>query len=361
MGMCFALKYGPVCVENIIGSRGTYQECIMVSIRKLAQLAGVSHITVSRALRDDPHVAPKTKARIHTLAAQYAYHHNRAAQHVLNGTSCLLGCLLPSFTESYHSRMLSGVMARAFEENYQVVVLETQYDPLLTQKALHVLIEHRVAGVLIGCGQEVPIPREILLALRSHDISIVNVNNSAISMPADSVSTDEHALNEMAVRYLIHMGHRRIGYLDKYPRNQEHIRAQKFLQILQYFGVENLHLTLPQFEEILRCGPSRSQAITALVTLNDPMAFQALHACWHYNWQVPENLSILGFGNYDGSEYAHPPITTIEQHPWQLGKTAVDTLLARINGDAYDEPRHCYVPFELIIRQSCGPPFSYQS
>ena len=220
----------------------------MVSIRKLAQLAGVSHITVSRALRNAKYVAPETKARIRALAEEYAYHLPDPSLASIEGTSRLLGCLVPFVATDYYGRILAGVMERAFRENYRVIVLETHGKLTQTQHALYVLIEHQVAGVLIGTGHEDTIPREPLLALLSHGIMPVSINHATTALPIASIGTDEAALAEHAVRYLMHFGHQRIGFVSFLPLERPCMRRQAIMQMFAQYQLDTRHLNRSQSE-----------------------------------------------------------------------------------------------------------------
>jgi len=335
----------------------------MATVRFLAKLAGVSIATVSRALAGDPHVLPATRERILALAQEYHYHPNRSMLNAMTGASQSIGFLLPHADDAFNARILSGVSQRAFKEAYHVILLETRSDLTRTCGAFSLLIEQRVAGILACSPCYELIPKEIMLALRSHSIPVVEVNCARFPYPVDMAKTDELLLLEAALHYLRGLGHQRIGYLGLPPSQDPGQRLETLCTVLKghRMFLPSWICTTPEecgrFVENWKCADPRTRP-TAILAWNDLYAFRLMQACHRQGVALPRELSIMGFGNFPLLEYAHPALTTIEQQPHLIGQTAFDLLLQRVDDDdtAPLPPRTVAVPIQLIARESCAPP-----
>ncbi|MHB9025288.1 MAG: LacI family DNA-binding transcriptional regulator [Armatimonadota bacterium] len=142
----------------------------MATVRQLAQLAGVSIWTVSRALQNDPRVHPDTRRRIQELAELYHYRSNRLSQGIFTGKSGSIGCIVPRISSPFFSFVLQGILHECFSESYEAIILESQAQFTRSCRAIQALVEKRVEGVLFATGHFEPIPRSSLLELRSHNV-----------------------------------------------------------------------------------------------------------------------------------------------------------------------------------------------
>lgn len=203
----------------------------MTSIRKIASIVGVSPATVSRALRDLPSVDPDIKRRVQDVANLYRYRPNQLSHNLFSGKTRTLGCLLYHIAYPYATRVFRGILDQAQQEDYHVHILESCYQYLQCEQAIHRFVEQRVDGILLNGGVGSPIPRESIFALWSHGIPPVSVDHTWTSIPLDDVGTNELDLANMAIDYLLHLGHKRIAYISPIsslsldPRKQAFVHA----------------------------------------------------------------------------------------------------------------------------------------
>jgi len=341
----------------------------MTSIRKLAELAGVSRATVSRALLGQPYVAPEKKARILELAEQCHYRPNRLAQGVLAGRSRLLGILWFSLSDSFFSRVLSSVMRHAFSVPYHAVMMETGGDPRHTRDALHALIEQRVEGAIINSGHDAPLPRQSLLELRSHNVVPIAVDVTHADLPLDIVRSDETQMAELAVEYLRSLGHRDIGYMewlgmaDKISPRREAVLAALYQK----------NSTRPTARARIaeRLWPTRQMRLyhstghlpTAIIAFNDAVALRVIRMLAQNTIAVPGEVSVLGYGTFSFSGDTVPAITSIEQHPDEIGRLTFELFHQRIQQQTEGltmAPEIRCVPAELAVQESCAPVHPFQ-
>lgn len=340
----------------------------MSTVRKLAQLAGVSIATVSRALRGDPHVLPETRRRVLELAELYRYRPNRLMQSLITGKSSTIGCVLPDVAHPYSARELRGVLAQAFTESYRVLVLENHGKLAHTRQALRTLVELRVEGVLVDGGHAASLPTEAVWELWSQGIALVSLDDSPIDIPVDQVRTDEEQLAMMAVDYLVALGHRAIAYVGPVVQGDRGGRARAMQYAMAASIVPASYVVdipaepdarfdaEPTFARLHALVPSP----TALIVWEDHVAARLMQQAAHHGLRIPHDLSVLSCGNDPGLvEFVTPTLTSIEQTPDAVGRQAVSLLLERITAGAPTTETPTVtraIPAHLVERQSCAPP-----
>lgn len=339
----------------------------MVSIRKIAGLAGVSHVAVWRAMRGKPGVNPALRERILALAAAHHCRSPRQTEESVPGKTRTIGLIIENVASHFYSRVCHGVMDAAFQDQVYVMTLnmvgvngEPRQLPLLVAQ----LIEQRVTGIVIATGK-VPVSAKVALEMWSHDIVPVLLNDTPSEKPLDRVETDEHRVAQLALEYLLHLGHRRIVYCGFDPlcaRNHAMKEAFRARGISLEFFIEKAHIypLLPERVEAYLDAFFRSPAPpTAIICYNDHMATQLLLCAQRRGLRVPGDLSILGCGNdHIGCALLTPPLTSIEQHPEALGTHAYAMIQRRHREEEAPGariPETIFIPPELVMRASCAP------
>ena len=338
----------------------------MPSLRKLAQLAGVHPSTVTRALRGDPRISAEMRTRIQALADQYHYLPNRLTQSLVTGRSYTIGVLLPSVVTPYSSRMLAGMLANATAAGYRVMVKESLNDPEESWAAIQMFIEQRVDGILLDTGHLEPIPRNAVLAARSQQVILIGLDATTFESDVDRVHTDEMALATQAIDYLIHLGHSRIAFVERTMQGQLAGRGQyiamafqqRLLSTRDFIDVKDtppyMHARVGEIlDELL----ARTSPPTAIIAWEDPLAALLIKEAAARDLRIPQDLSILGFGNLPFATLMTPTLTTFEQHPERVGQQAFALFLARVAaaGSSDDAPTQSVaIRPTLMLRESCA-------
>jgi DNA-binding LacI/PurR family transcriptional regulator len=352
----------------------------MVTLHQLAEMAGISIMSVSRALRDMPGVSSETRTRIKALADQYHYRPNMRAHGQLSGSSRLLGCILPSTTNSHFGRILRGVMQQALYEGYQVIGVEAHTDMQAMCAALYNLIDHRVDAVLLASVSADPLPSKLLLTLRSHNIALVSLDSTIVAQPVDEVMLDEEQLADAAVQYLVSLGHRRVGYFGVDQACGRFGRVAALHRSFQRYGLSQdwfvcHHLTTPFafIETTMRCATAYHQLVqqtfldlmrsltppTALIVTDEEAATVVHQTASQYSIAVPQQCSLLSYADFHWAPLLSPPLTTMDLHPEEIGRQGVASAIAR--RQAYDDDTSLQkatikVAGTVIPRATCAPP-----
>ncbi len=338
-----------------------------VSIKDIARAAGVSHSTVSRALRDSPLISPQTRARIRALAEEMGYTPDAIAQSLQAGRTFTVGVVVTSIADPFFADVVDGVESVARPAGLSVFLNASLNDPDQELLVIETFHRRRVDGIILAASR---IGTEHVERLAKIRVPIVQVSNQAESDRdfLHSVAVDDRAGARLAVEHLIALGHRHIGYIGvtNRPRSnrrrllgyQEALRAAGIEPREKWVRTAQLHGVAPEGD--VQAGqmllPTLWEAgITAVFCYNDMVAIGALLACRERAIPVPEACSVVGFDNIALTRYVFPPLTTVHQPKRTMGQIGMKMLLELVEGREVS-PKHRVLPPELIVRGSTAPP-----
>lgn len=330
-----------------------------VSIKDIARRAGVSHSTVSRALRGSPLVNPRTAERIRRLAARMGYIPNAAARSLATARTGIVGLVITSLADPFLAEIVRGVEEVALEAGYRLFLATSNADPDRELAAVRALAESRVEGVIVASSRvgELYLPH-----LKALKVPIVLINNHREGPFLYSVAADSWQGASLAVSHLLALGHRRIAYIAGPPAartNRE--RWEAYRAMLAAAGIDPDPEWMvegngrPEGGEWgLRRLLSAPRRPTAVFCYNDMTAIGALRAARAAGVRIPADLSIVGFDDILFAAYTEPPLTTVAQPKYEMGRVAMGLLLRLLQGER--TPTHLRLPCQLVERASCGPP-----
>jgi len=333
-----------------------------VSIIDIAKVAGVSYSTVSRALNNSPLISQEVRTRIQALAQSMGYSPNALAQGLLSRRTHSIGVIITTVSDRFFVDVLRGVEEVAKAEDIGVFLAISNNDPDQEIKIIENFNRRRVDGVIVAASR---LDSDYANRLEQIHIPIVVVNNQAEGDYQNlySICVDDYAGGRLAMRHLLELGHRRIGYLgvNNRPASNHH-RLQAYLDALKEMNItpqeswmEIDHtMTAGDLEGDLKAGQSLTPAlvkagITALFCYCDSVAIGAIMACRQIGVDIPAQVSVIGFDDSDLCVIACPPLTTIRQPKYEMGQTAMHMLLACITKEMVED--HTVQP-TLVIRQS---------
>jgi len=329
-----------------------------VSIKDIAKAAGVSHSTVSRALRNSPLVNPETAAQIRQLAREMGYTPSAVAQSLVTRRTQTIGLVVTFISDPFVDRVVDGVEDLATAAGYSVFLSSSQGDPERELSVVETFHRRRVDGVIVLASRVGQLYSERLQEL---GVPIVLINSQAEGEYLYSVSVDDEQGARLVVRHLVELGHRRIGYIGSSFRRPTSVRRQAGYQaVLERAGIpfDPDLVVVPDTVNDLRSGRLGLErllaaGVTAVFCYNDRTAIGALLAARDRGIAVPESLSIAGFDNIEPSWYVTPPLTTVDQPRFEMGRRAMQMLLDLLAGEAVSDQ---VMPCRLIVRDSTAPP-----
>jgi DNA-binding LacI/PurR family transcriptional regulator len=331
-----------------------------VTVKDIASKLKLHYTTVSKALSNHPDISVATKHRVLSIAKELDYHPNSIAKNLKKQGTSTLGVIVPSIKNDFFSAVISGIEEVAYGREFNTVVCQSNENS--SREAIHVrtLISNRVAGVLVSVAQTT-ISGAHFRALGKQGIPLVFFDRVCDDIEADKVVVDDYDGAVQAVRHLIKSGYKRIAHLAG-PKNTSigRDRCRGYMDELKRNGIPIDHdmITYGGLEEkngiaALRELTSRCPMPEAIFAVNDPVALGAYKEIKHRGLKIPQDVALIGFGNITLSSYLDPPLTTVSQFPYELGRTAAAVLLRRIENSKHEmSPAMEVIKTELILRKS---------
>ena len=322
----------------------------------VAQLAGVSHQTVSRVLNDHPNVRPDTREKVLEAIQQLAYRPNAAARALVTRRTHTLGVIGIDSPLYGPAMMLNGI-ERAAQHGYFVVVASL---PALDRRSMLDTVErlrgHAVEGIIVIA------PQTSAVAALSHvpaDLPLVAVG-CGTRAPLTSVAVDNADGAGRATRYLLDLGHETVHHVagpGTWLDARE--RVEGWRAALSEAGAREPEVISGDWTA--RSGYEVGQElvtmddVTAVFCGNDNMALGLVRALTEHGRRVPDEVSVVGFDDVPEAGYFLPPLTTVRQDFGELGRRALSALVDQISGGP-GTGAHLRVPPEVVLRASSGPP-----
>lgn len=336
----------------------------MISMRKLARLAGVSTTTISRVLHNDPRVHPATCERILALVDQHHYLRNVLTQGVLTGRTRMIGVVLPSFHFDPYAHFLHGILEEAKLHGYYCNVAEGHHTLEHLREIIDRFLELRVEGIIIRPGVHTSLPRDLLLRAASYGTTVVGVDLYDTDYPVDQLCCDEEVWAELTLDYLVELGHRTIAFIGTIGKDHARGRARHLMSALKRrklateLFIEAPTGLLPSAltRTILTDLMYRPTPPTAIIGWDDNVAAPLIQQARELDIAVPQRLSIIGSGDMSIAAVTSPPLTTVHFDFEQRGRQAVRLVITRQQQTGADPAQHAclFTPPRLIKRGSCG-------
>jgi DNA-binding LacI/PurR family transcriptional regulator len=334
----------------------------MVRLKDIAACAGVSIMTVSKALRGEKDVSAATRARIKQLAQQMGYVPDSAAQGLRSRTTKMFGVVISSLANPIFNRVVRAIEEHMHEAGCEIILCHTLNSPEREEVCLRRLMSRRVDGMFISpvyrIEPDAPIYRELLtrgtpVVLLGHPAPFCNAFTS--------VSTDDLMASYLTTRHLLSLGHKRIAFLSGRlvaPWARE--RLEGYRRALREAGLDwddrlvfNAGSTIEDGAKVGLQMLNENCDATAVQAVNDLVAIGCAETFLGQGMKIPEDVSITGFGNILVSEHFRVPLTTVRQPKYRLGVAAMDTMEKLLRRDHTESRR---LPAELVVRESTARP-----
>jgi LacI family transcriptional regulator len=334
----------------------------MTTIKEVARRAGVSIRTVSRVLNEHPHVAAATRERVLSVIEELDFRPSAAARYMRTGQSQLIGFLTDEVAQNAFSyEVIVGAQQAAWENGKLLFLLNTGNDPQVEVRAINVMRDHQVEGIIYATMYH----REIKHSQFPADIPTILVNCFADDRSLPSIVPDEIGGGRLATETLLRHGHRRIGFVNVAAQEPAPLgRLEGYRQALASYGIpfdEDLVRYVEEPFEGLATSTydcvlsllQMSDPPTGIFCFNDMMALGAYDAVRKSNLRIPEDVAIVGFDNVEIlAAQIHPPLTTIELPYFEMGQLAIRMLLGEVEMVRDGRPVQHVMECPLIVRKS---------
>ena len=327
-----------------------------ITLKMVAEKAGVSVNTASRAINNKSDINEETKKRMLKVAQELGYVRNGTAVALRTRKTRTIGVVIADNRNPFYAEVLNGIEETAREKNYHIILANTQRDYKKEEEAINLLLAKRVDGLLITPVQD---RDDDIKKLIEENIPFVILGRDFENIEVDVVCNDEIKGGFFATEYLIKKGHKRIalinGFLHKSPAKG---RLEGYKKALMEYGVP-FDDALVSFGDIdVKDGYERTKQMlekdldfTAIFAYNDMMAFGVMQAIREKGLRIPEDIGLVGYDDIPFSSLISPALTTIRVKKQELGVESVKLLLSHIN-DIRKKHKKIMLDVELINRET---------
>jgi LacI family transcriptional regulator len=330
----------------------------MATIREVAKLAGVSPITVSRVVNNTSYVSVETRARVEAAIDELNYVPNKLAQSLRQKQTNTLALLLTDITNPFWTTVARGVEDVASEHGLNVILCNTDESESKQNTYLNLVLQKQVDGILL-----VPVNDqcEAVQKIQAQNVPVVVMDRKVTNAQVDVVRGDSEGGAYQLVHHLLEQGHRRIALLNGAANVSTALgRANGYRRALAEAPLgddcaEQIcygEFTLASGHEMTKQVLSGKPRPTALFAANNFIAIGALRVLREAGLRVPEDMAVVAFDDLPEEIVIEPFLTVSAQPAYQMGRKAMELLLARITGESSKEFQEIILPTELIIRAS---------
>lgn len=335
-----------------------------MTIYDIAKEAGVSPTTVSRVIAGHANVSAGTRKRVQKIIDKYHFIPSPIAQELLRKRSLTLGVILPGVTHPYYAEMFEGAYAEACRLGYALILFCLPQNEPLSAAFMEQTAKRRVDGMILSGGIVESTPNEELIPMLhtlQRSMPLLTICPPLPEVDCINIYSDLSSSIRLSLRHLYNLGHRRIAFLggsyesrSAGERELGFVDEMRKLELPAIYRHEAGHTAEAGQLGVIKLLSSLAdqKSPTALICINDLVALGALTQLHHMGFKVPEDIAVIGCDNQFFSSYTYPPLTTVDLHPAEHGRVAVQQLVAAI----MDEPMHFSQlrPATLMIRESCG-------
>lgn len=327
------------------------------TLTSLARELGVHVSTVSRALSDSPHgIAPDTVQLVRELASRRGYRHNAAARSLRTGRSLAVGMTVPRLTDQVLATVYAGVDETAIAAGYTTLVSNTHAQPELRRQRVDLMMSRQVDGVVVADSRQ---SADLLVEMEASGVPYVLALRR---LPGHlSISTDDLRGGRLAAEHLLELGHTHIGIVAGDTRaSTGRERTQGFLEACSDAGVEipASHVQPCLFDvrsgavaagRLLAAAPD----VTAIFAASDNVALGVIGTLRSSGRQVPDDVALVGYNDLDLASALPVPLTSVDSRLLDVGRSAMSTLLDRINGNPVES--RLLTPRLVVRASTLGP------
>ncbi len=329
------------------------------TLKTIGQLTGLSHVAVSKALRDAPDISAATKARVKKVAAELGYTPNLAARNLYLRRTSTIGMVVPAVGENTaYDCIFNEVSAAAAAWDFCVMLGSSHRSLQLEKQYCHMMVGNQVGALIVApCTSDVS---HIKAACGS--TPVIFIGGKIDPGETYTLLCDYRHSGVLAVEHLTGLGHRDIVLLTYGPVNRTILQKEEgFSAEMERRGLVPRILRIGDASNTMQAGADAVELLlqrgalpTALWCASDYMAIGAMNALKLHGLSVPGEVSVMGHDDLYFSIYPNISLTTLHTPMAELGKAAVELAMALIARDSQARPRQVFRP-SLVVRGSTGP------
>ena len=351
MAECRAEKAMAGCTQNHETSR-------RATIYDVAAKAEVSIATVSLALAENERIPEKTRAKVRAVAAELGYIPHGPARALARRKTGVIGVVVSDNSNPFFAQIVRGAENCAQAHEHSLLLTNSDEDGEREMECLTLLLSKGVDGIVL-CPTMTS--SEPIQWMRSKRVPFVLVSRHTEDEECDYVISDDVTAGRLATRHLLRQGHRRIAHI----MGPEHLSCARERLLGYQLGLGEAGIEYDS-QLVFECdwrgcpldiGLDRwwraDDPLTAVFAYNDLFAIECISRLKQRGLRVPDDVAVVGHDDVYFASFCEPPLTTIAQSAFELGRKAAEIVLMRERGQAGDSPVHVVLEPRLVVRESC--------
>ena len=331
-----------------------------VTIHDIAKMLNITASTVSRSLNNNSRISEKTKALVLKTAQELNYKPNNIASALRNGKTLTIGMLVPIIDRAFFSSIIRGVEEVSNQFKYHVIISQSNEDYNSEKKAIKAFLNAQVDGIIASISKsttEFDHYQEVL----DSGIPLILYDRTTHQLQTNQVVVDDFQGGYMATKHLIEQGKTKIVHFSSSKKIEIYKeRFRGYLEALKDHGIEfneslvfNGNLQLIDGRTHTLDLIKAKTAFDAVFSASDYAALGCIQVLKENNIKIPNKVAVVGFSNEPFGSFTEPRLTSVNQFPVEMGKTAADLLFSASDGlKRFDGPQKTVIQPQLIVRES---------
>ncbi len=333
----------------------------MITLKDLAKELNVSVSTISKALKGSSEISKETITKVKELAKRHNYVPNKTALNLKSQKTKTLGVILPDILNHFFAKALYGIEKQAAKQGYQIITCISNENYQKEKDSIALLSNGSVDGFILSVAEETQLLNKVdhFTKAINDKLPIVMFDRVANTVICDKIIVDDFNATNQATKYLLNENRKNIalisniknlsvgklrteGYKDAILTSKNYDANPLILNIQNSENIEE------EVEQFLKANP----AIDGIVSIDNTSGVVALNKMHALQKKVPEEVSIIGFSDENVLQLTTKKLSTIAQHPIDIGSSAVALLIAKLEKKQYHKVVTKTINTELILRQT---------
>lgn len=323
----------------------------------VAEMAKVSAITVSRVINDPDKVSEELRQRVQEAIDMLGYIPNQSASSLASARSRVIGVAIPSLSNIVFNDVLRGIYEVAGASGYKVLLVDTHYSPLEEERMVRTLLSQSPEAMILTGGEQTRACERMLLKSGVPMVQMMDLLSDPMDM---NVGLSHRDAGFAVADKMLDAGYGQVAFIGAQMDHRVQQRLAGFKAALEARGRfwKNFVFTSPEPSSIALGGElfrsmmsSTNGVVDGVFCCNDDLALGALFESQRMNINVPSDLGICGFNDFEASAYVNPSLTSVYVPRYEMGVKAAQMLVDVLNGREPAE-RVVNMGFEVRMRQS---------
>jgi len=333
-----------------------------IRLKDIAEELGLSVPSVSRALNNKPDIGEETKKKVFELAEKLHYQRNQFAINFKNQQSFIIGVIIPQIVHHFFSNVISGIINEAEKLDYSVMLFQSNESYEAELKGVDTFQHSMIDGLIISLSDNT-INVDHLKKLQDFNLPVVLMDRVSDKMDAAKIVCDDFRGAYIATEHLINLGRKKIAHLAGLEPHTAEERFKGFETALKDHNIKfypelykkyNLSSIKEGYDTMLEL-LEENLIPDAIFCVTDPVAVGAMKAIKEKNLNIPDDIAVIGFSDWEMSSLIDPPLSSVKQPNYEMGKKAVKLIVKEIEMTRKNKPiqyKTHVMETSLVLRES---------